>query len=146
MVQSEERCGGIYVEWHHQRQVVAVRAASGAIANREHTDCWVNTVTEIMDNWPPSTPYRAINDTTHSQYTRYGAQEAEKLAAKIPKMIEGRVASVIPRSPIVALMQLFTGRLMKNHFPALQFRMFTNFDKALAWVSEGIETASNAPK
>lgn len=141
-MQREESGGGVYVEWYQQRRVVAVRVHAGTVANREHTDSWIGAVKEIIATWPPSTPYRAVNDTTHSQYTRYGAQQAEQLAAQLPKDIQGRVASVIPRSPIIALMQFFTGRLMRHHFPALQFRMFSDFDKALAWVSEGIEPQS----
>lgn len=139
----DEHGADVYFEWYAEGQIVVYRSrATGNFGSREKVDAWIDNALEIVQNWDVSQPYLSIVDTENSASTPYAIKRAEEFYTVFPDGMTGRIAVVIPPSPLYQIMKITTDRSLKRALPNIERAIFRTLDEALDWVALGLPESS----
>jgi hypothetical protein len=127
---NEELTPGINRYWLANRKIVVHEATA---AYREVVDAWVDSVTNVMAEWPHDRPYLALHDfrAQNLVFTPY-ARKRSHLLMSIEPPVPGFAAIVIQMSIVGYAVQWFmrstkSARGMTN-------RLFFDYDEAVKWL------------
>jgi hypothetical protein len=107
-------------------------------AARDKVDAWSKTILELVANWERDKPYLAVYDVSKSSLTPYTRKKSEEVAQEslrlLGKNVEAAYALVLPKTVLGNIMRLFAQRDLARRYPMWQIGVFTEREKALAWI------------
>jgi hypothetical protein len=122
---------GVHYQWIEHGRIIKYIINSHDPAA---VDALVAFVRDLMDDWSPERPYRAIYDATNRSVmlTGYARNKLSELDNCYPE-IKGRVAGVVTSSALKHAAQLF---IMMRGKRGREKRIFTNEADAIRWLLE----------
>lgn len=125
---------GLVVEWLSDKCIVVITNKGGA--SRSFVDAWINTLSDIMHQWPAGRPFLLLQDLSDktNAVTVYSRERAAALY-KVRPELAGRVAVVVAQSLTTQLVRLFL-RVRQNN---LKIEMFYSREQGLDWLQEVLE-------
>lgn len=136
-----ELAPGISQYWLMDHQIVVFEATQ---STRVVVDAWVNTVMDVMKNWPKDCPYLALHDfrgknIAFTPYARKRAQELVPLSSPVP----GYAAVIVPGSFVAQIIMLFMRTQKAGN---INNQLFFSYDEGLRWLESKLGyTAPVAP-
>src|SRR5260221_5886268 len=125
------------LEWKHNRQLILFDLKD---MSRTTVDLWVNTLVPIMKEWPREKTFRVLYNATDPRVTLtpYLRRRLDEFS-KVSGGLKGRAGLVLGESFVAQLIQ---GVLHTQQHPAIQSKLFFDFDEALTWITEGLDLSS----
>ncbi|MBX3080322.1 MAG: hypothetical protein KF716_01730 [Anaerolineae bacterium] len=128
---------GLSLEWLYNGRVLIFTWTS---INRETIDAFAEAYRTLLSTWDASEPFHQLNDLrfegfNFTPYLRHAVQQV--ISESLQRGVHGCVANVVQPGLSMRVVQFFLHAL--SFMPNNKAELFTDYDKAVAWLVSQLE-------